>query len=484
MWVSVGARRDQNRHEHAKVFAKSLLRSWHAACLTLFGVWFVTSNAVAQQDPGWRNYMHELGWQIQYPAGLFSPAPNPSGLGKDFFSDDQSAKLTILSAVRTTDSYQAFQQNVLLEPRYRGATQTQGAGWFALSGGGNARRYFAKFVFDEDRHFARAFALEYDQSQSAIYSPIVTQMAANFSYEGSSWESDEDRRIRADSRAQKISESAAAPRTTEWRLYENTNAGWALHYPANMLFPTPVTGNRGVRIFQSSDENSVLIVTGGASRISTIQDYRDQLISHGRHEDLKTNTMSANWFSLTGTRGSRSFFEKYLFSADASDVQSVALEYPTTRSEEFASIINRLGTDFSTYSILENTGSWGDFKTATDRINGVVVGAGVWQEGTGKGTLSFTVNNNTNGVLNSLQIDPFRSGQWRTIDDKLAIYPGEAGQIEIEVVLADDGKPAETVHRPDNRLKWWDNMHRDVVLSPFKREDVFKEEVGSWLFGN
>jgi len=483
MWLRFVLHRTRKQHETTTWIARGAGKFRYAACLS-FSLWFVAGNAIAQQDPDWRNFVHELGWQIQYPAGLFSPAPNPSGLGKSYDSEDRSAKLMIFSAVKTAANYQVFQQNLLREPRYRGAKQAQGAGWFTLSGGQNTNRYFAKFVFDENRHFARAFMLEYDQGQSAIYTPIVAQMAANFSYEGSNWESDEDRRNKAASRAQTISDAVTAPQKTEWRLYENTKAGWALHYPANMLFPAPITGNPGVRIFQSTDEQSTLIVTGGGSRMSSIQNYRDQLIGHGRHEELKIDQVSENWFSLTGIRGSRSYFEKYVFSSDVSGVQSIALEYPTSQIKEYAGIIRKLDAGFSTYRILESTSTDVDFRTETDRINGTTVDTGAWQEGTSEGTLRLTVTNNTNGVLNTLQVDPFRTGQWRTIKPEPPIYPGESGQIEIAVVLADDGKPAETSHRPDNRLKWWDNMHRDVVLSPFQREKEFKKEVGSWLFGN
>ncbi len=483
MWLRSILHRTRAQYGVAACFSRAAYKFRHAACLSL-SLWFVAGNAIAQQDPGWRNYVHELGWQIQYPAELFSPAPNPSGLGKTYYNENKSAKLVIFSTVKTADSYQAYQQNLLREPRYRGATLTQGAGWFALSGGQSTSRFFAKFVFDETRYFARAFLLEYDQSQSATYNPIITRLAANFSYEGSNWESEEDRRIRATSRALTISDAVVEPQKTEWRLYENTAVGWALNYPANKLFPTPITRNPGVRIFHSTDEQSTFIVTGGPSRMTSIQDYRDQLISHGRHEDLKINQVSANWFSLTGTRGSRSYFEKYLFSPDASDVQSIALEYPTSQLNEYADIVGKLDAEFSIYKTLESTGTGVEFTTATDRINGVTVDTGNWQESSGDGTLSLTVTNNTNGVLKSVQIDPFRSGQWRTVKPAPAIYPGESVQIEIAVVLADDGKPAETMHRPDNRMEWWDNMHRGVVLSPFQRQEEFKEEVGSWLFGS
>lgn len=485
MRLEFDALRSQAQQGGAAMVAQVVARLTTAACLSL-SLWLVATSATAQQDLGWRNYVHELGWQIEYPAGLFPSAPNISGLGKTYYSSDQSAKLVIFSAVKTADSYQSFQQNLLREPRYRGAKHTQGAGWFALSGGQSSRRFFVRYVYDETRHFARAFLLEYDQSQSAKYAPVVAQMAASFSYESSNWESDEDRRNKAASRAQNIVDTVTGPPTIEWRLYENTAAGWALQYPANRLFPTPITGNPGVRIFHSTDEQSTLIVTGGPTRITDIQQYRDQLISHGRHENLKMNYFGGNLFSLTGRRGNRSYFEKYLFSPETSDVQSIALEYPTAQSMDFSGIITKLDADFSTYRILTTTDLNAEFQTPTDRINAITVGRGNWQGGAdnAEGTLGLTLFNNTDAVLTSVQIDPFRSGQWRTIEPQPPIYPGESGQFEIHVVLADDGKPAETMHRPDNRLKWWDNMHRDVVLSPFQREEEFKEEVGSWLFGN
>ncbi|WIY24207.1 hypothetical protein [Parasedimentitalea psychrophila] len=461
-----------------------LLAAIKQAVYLSLALWSMAGSSAAQQDPGWRKFVHELGWQIKYPAGLMSAVSGPSGLGKTYISRDNSAKLVIFSAVRSAADYQAFQQDLLRDVQYRGAMHTQGEGWFALAGQRNSTTYFAKFVFDKKRHFARAFLLEYDQSLSSTYEPIAAQMAANFTYEGSNWESEEDRRNRARSRAQKIIDTVTGPQKTEWRQYQNTAGDWKVSYPANVLFTDTVPSTSSVRVFRSTDAQSVLTITGGPTLMHDVQDYKAQLLSHGRHEQLKRSQVGANWFLLSGNRGGNMFYEKYLFSPEMTQVQSIALEFPASHANVFSEIVKRMEAEFSTYRVLNQPTAGGQFRTSTDRINGVTVDSGGWQDNNGKGVLTLTLTNNTDGVLQSVQVDPFRSDLWKTIKLEPPIYPGESDQVELEVILASDGKPAETSHRPKDRLKWWDNNHRNVILSVFNREEEFKEEFGTWLFGN
>ncbi len=453
------------------------------ACMSL-AILGVGDPGFAQQGPDWREFVHELGWQIRYPAGLFTPAAGPSGLGKTYYSVNESAKLVIFGAVKSAVDYQAFQHDLLQDPKYRGARHTQGDGWFALSGRRNSTRYFTKYVFNDKRHFARAFLLEYDEGASSTFATVATQMAAGFTYLGSNWESELDRKNRAISKAQRIIDTVTGSQKTEWRQYHNTAGGWMVSYPANVLFTDTVSDRSSVRVFRSTDANSILTITGGPTLLHNVQDYKAQLLSHGRHEQLKRSQVRANGFQLSGERGEITFFEKYLFSPDMSQVQSITLEYPTSQAQAFSKIVKRMDAEFSTYRALKQSATGGKFRTSTDRINGVTLDGGDWQDSTGRGVLTLTVTNNTDGILRSLQVDPFRSGLWKTIKLETPVYPGESDQVEITVILAPDGKPAETSHHPKNRLKWWNNNHRNVILSAFKREEEFKEEFGSWLFGN
>jgi len=97
--------------------------------------------------------------------------------------------------------------------------------------------------------------------------------------------------------------------------------------------------------------------------------------------------------------------------------------------------------------------------------------------------LMFDVVNGSNGQLMTLEVDPFKSGNWRKITFKPPLLPGEMRTKTILIGRADDGKPAETMGKPDKeRWMQWQNSFQNAALKPYDRKDEFLKEARTWIF--
>lgn len=97
--------------------------------------------------------------------------------------------------------------------------------------------------------------------------------------------------------------------------------------------------------------------------------------------------------------------------------------------------------------------------------------------------LMFDVVNGSNGQLMTLEVDPFKSGNWRKITFKPPLLPGELRTKTILIGQADDGKPTETMGKPDKeRWMQWQNSFQNAVLKPYHRKDEFLKEARTWIF--
>lgn len=101
-----------------------------------------------------------------------------------------------------------------------------------------------------------------------------------------------------------------------------------------------------------------------------------------------------------------------------------------------------------------------------------------WVEEKNKGQdmfLKYKVKNNSNQVIRSVTLDPFRTKKKRyTHEFRYPLFPGISQEFEIVIKRAKDGKPADTLGRDDDK-RWlrWDNTQTDVVYQPYNREAAF-----------
>jgi len=97
--------------------------------------------------------------------------------------------------------------------------------------------------------------------------------------------------------------------------------------------------------------------------------------------------------------------------------------------------------------------------------------------------LIFDVVNNSNGLLGSLEVDPFEVDKWRKVTFNPPLKPMETISKSIRIPRAKDGKPVETLGQPEER-RWHRlyNRHRNPALKRFNRTEEFTREARSWIF--
>ncbi len=425
-----------------------------------------------------------------------------SKVSRGFRSADSEVTLIAMGMVNPFDDLTRFRKDLLAQPQNSGITyKPKGDGWFVLSGYRGNSIYYEKYVFSEDEMLVQAFVIEYDKAQKSVYNTVSARISKAFKYSETEWVAEdipepeltleqEEALIVADER-QVIIDAVSQTQPLEWRRYENTAAGWQIDYPANLLYPKPQVSRPTVRQFSNTDGDALLILSGSKNALGEIPAYIDFVFSQGRHENVIEQTGDGNWYVVSGKRDNKSrlFAEKYVFSPDFLTVQVLSFEYPADADPRYFDAAEHFLRDFEFHAPstpnAEQTANAA--LSETDLINAVSVDGGVWDKDASDDVydvMTFTITNNTNAVLHSLQLDPFRSGQWHTIDMKPPLYPGGSGIGAISVLRAADGMPAETFHRPKDRQTWWPNMHRNLKTQPFVRTETFTTEVNSWLFGN
>ncbi len=143
----------------------------------------------------------------------------------------------------------------------------------------------------------------------------------------------------------------AAPNDlSDWATIHNKRFGFAIAYPANILFPidTP-SGMTDGRVLQSADGKAKLLVATfeNAEKLS-LDGYRDFLLS-----DIYDNTkidyapQKQRWFVLSGERGSDTFYERVTFSCGGRLINSWAMLYPTAQKKLYDRVVQAVAKTYT-----------------------------------------------------------------------------------------------------------------------------------------
>ena len=136
-----------------------------------------------------------------------------------------------------------------------------------------------------------------------------------------------------------------------WTMYENGFSGWRVEYPSNLLHEQPANDNAAVAVFRSSNEEVEMIAYGTINDFDSLSEFRDQTLQYGeessRYGEVAYAPMGNDWFVLSGYRGNRIYYDKYVFSEDRSQVQAVLIEYPEYYRAIYDDVTERIAGSFA-----------------------------------------------------------------------------------------------------------------------------------------
>ncbi len=122
-----------------------------------------------------------------------------------------------------------------------------------------------------------------------------------------------------------------------WRNYHNTRFGVTADAPADWKMEPEPENNDG-RIFVSPDGSAQLTISG----MYSIDDGDTEIALRLAPNDGETITYKTNnghMFVVSGTKGDRIFYRKYILSCGGSIWNDISLEYPASQKAKYDALV-------------------------------------------------------------------------------------------------------------------------------------------------
>lgn len=128
-----------------------------------------------------------------------------------------------------------------------------------------------------------------------------------------------------------------------WRTYVNGRYGMSLAYPPDLFTPADPPANGDGRRFLSPEAGLETFGWRNAQG-ETPAALKARLVGSAGYERVTYAPVGADWVALSGYRGGRIFYEKYLFRGDT--VQAFGMEYPAPLRDRYDPVLERIEDSF------------------------------------------------------------------------------------------------------------------------------------------
>lgn len=130
-----------------------------------------------------------------------------------------------------------------------------------------------------------------------------------------------------------------------WTTYVNARSGASLSYPEDLFEPLPPTDGGENRRFVSRDGHAELefIVLPRAPG-QTPRSLQQSLIDQPGYGEVTYRPRGRSWFVLSGYRGDRVFYDKYMFTGDS--IQAFAMAYPSSHRHVYDPVLETIEDNF------------------------------------------------------------------------------------------------------------------------------------------
>lgn len=130
-----------------------------------------------------------------------------------------------------------------------------------------------------------------------------------------------------------------------WMTYVNALSGASLTYPADLFEPLPPTdGGENQRFISRDGEAELEFIVLPRAPGQTPRSLQRTLIGREGYEEVTYRPRGRSWFVLSGYRGERIFYEKYMFAGDS--VQAFAIAYPSALRHVYDPVVEAVEDNF------------------------------------------------------------------------------------------------------------------------------------------
>jgi hypothetical protein len=136
---------------------------------------------------------------------------------------------------------------------------------------------------------------------------------------------------------------AATPAGADtWRTYRNARFGTTIEYPSRFRPGRPPDNGGGLG-FSASDGASFSIF-GSHNSLEHDLPGLEAFVRDGRDkaEQVTYSARGSDWFVLSGTRGTSTFYERYLLSHRGKIVNGFVIAYPSRLQAVYGPIVTRM----------------------------------------------------------------------------------------------------------------------------------------------
>ncbi|WP_295455752.1 hypothetical protein [uncultured Thiodictyon sp.] len=135
----------------------------------------------------------------------------------------------------------------------------------------------------------------------------------------------------------------------DYRTYHNARFGYAIDYPAGILYPQGEADNGDGQRFLTKDADASLSVYGSNNALDqSLEEAYLEAARGGLADDPKRvvtyKVIKPGWFVVSGVNGGTVFYQKTLSAGD--QFLTFILEYPEGKKSLFDPIVKRVATSF------------------------------------------------------------------------------------------------------------------------------------------
>jgi hypothetical protein len=139
----------------------------------------------------------------------------------------------------------------------------------------------------------------------------------------------------------------ARAQDSNWRTYVNERFGSRIEYPADIFSPQPPPENGDGRRFKARDAAEFTISAGYNVIPDTLQSLEDSLRhpEAGSPDDYANVTYrlsKGNVLVLSGFRGDKVYYDKFVFTKDQGTIHHFAITYPASAKSTYDPIVERM----------------------------------------------------------------------------------------------------------------------------------------------
>jgi hypothetical protein len=130
-----------------------------------------------------------------------------------------------------------------------------------------------------------------------------------------------------------------------WTTYVNALSGASLTYPADLFQPLPPEeGGDNQRFVSRDGEAELEFIALPRAPGQTSRSLQQSLVGREGYEQVTYRPRGRSWFVLSGYRGDRIFYEKYMFAGGS--VQAFAIAYPQRLRHVYDPVVEAVESNF------------------------------------------------------------------------------------------------------------------------------------------